>query len=248
MSLTRTFEDFAPPARFDKDPFTKAIIEEANAEDGDWTPIEEVTLDPVDADPSKPQTRNFTTDNAQLDPAWYRIIWKDASGDTSSGGAFFVPAAVSWEPTFTEIAAYIRSRTKIPGGGLANTFNAKTKPTAEQAEPLRRQAMRRVASAIGGSTPCKQELREDAGAAAAMYCAMLIEQSYYPEQTTSGGNSFKSLEALFNPALKTLATAVEQQCGEGTGGEEGGGGANLHPPAKGTFPTGPMPGGPATIW
>lgn len=153
---------------------------------------------------------------------------------------------VPWRPTVDQVASYIRARTKVPGGGLAGTFNTQTKPTAEQVEPLIDEACDFISTSLGEKGPCSGNLERRTGVLAAMYAAMLVEQSYYPESTSNAGSSFKSLEALFNPQLKRLEVAVEQQCGEG----EGGGGGDLHPKAEGNFPTTPMVGGSGkeSIW
>lgn len=86
MSQVITFENYTPTPRYDATPWTTATIQEAataDAVDDDWTDIEVITLDPVDADPENPASRDFTTENAS-DTAglWYRIIFADASGDT----------------------------------------------------------------------------------------------------------------------------------------------------------------------
>lgn len=84
MTQVVTFEGYTPIARYDDVAWTEARIEEAATAAGTWAQIDEIELDPVDADPTHPATRNLTTelasDTADL---WYRIIFADASGDTS---------------------------------------------------------------------------------------------------------------------------------------------------------------------
>lgn len=75
VSLT----DYIPEARYDGLPWTHARIEEAAAAGGPWTAIDTKTLAPVDADPSAPLTRSFTTTLATLYAGWYRIVWTDAA-------------------------------------------------------------------------------------------------------------------------------------------------------------------------
>jgi hypothetical protein len=152
----------------------------------------------------------------------------------------------SWRPTTKAVASYIRTRTKVAGGGIVGDFTTETKPTGEQAEEVISEACDYIATSLGVDEPCNDNLKRRTGVVAAMYAALLIEQSFYPETTESRGSSFKSLEALFNPALKRLEVAVEEQCGEG----EGGGADGLHPKAEGNFPTTEMAGGSgeASIW
>lgn len=78
-----TFSGFIPPPRFDSIPWTELRIEEAPTEDGPWTQIDVQALNPVDADPADPATRSFTTELATGEGLWYRIIFADASGDTT---------------------------------------------------------------------------------------------------------------------------------------------------------------------
>jgi hypothetical protein len=140
-------------------------------------------------------------------------------------------AEIDWKPSVAEVASYIRARTKIAGGGIAGTFTDQTNVKASEVEPLIDQAVRRVTSEIGAS-PCTEDLTSDATTAAALYAAMLVEQSFFPEQTTGVGNSFASLEKLFKPQLQTLANRVQQECGTGSGGEDGADGSAI---ARATF-------------
>lgn len=82
MSLTRTFEGYAPPRRYDNLPFTKANIREAALVGGAYTTIERITLSPADPDPVNPLVRSFTTALATIEDGWYIIRWEDASGST----------------------------------------------------------------------------------------------------------------------------------------------------------------------
>ena len=62
MSVVVSFERFLPPARYDLLPWTEARIEESADEDGTYTQIDTYTLDPVDADPTDPAYRSFTSE------------------------------------------------------------------------------------------------------------------------------------------------------------------------------------------
>lgn len=153
-------------------------------------------------------------------------------------------AETPWKPSVDEVAAYIRARTKIAGGGQAGTFTDETNVKKSEVEPLIDQAVRRVSSEIGVE-PCTEDLREDATTCAAIYAAMLIEQSFFPEQTTSAGNSFKSLEALFKPQLQSLANRVQRECGTGSGGEDGSEGVAI---SRATFDSRTLIGPNGPLW
>lgn len=131
----------------------------------------------------------------------------------------------TFAPTVDEVAALIRARTKVAGGKEVGTFNDITRPTGAEVALLIGQAVGHVSAAIGGD-PCNDQLKVSAKAASAMLTAILVEQSYWPEQAEARGSSAARLEALFNTRMKSLTAAVSEECGgQGTGGEEGGGNA-----------------------
>lgn len=238
MSFTRSFNGYAPPPRYDADaePFTKAIIQEAAiANEPVWSTLETVNLEPPDADPANPASRDFTTDLATLESALYRIVWEDDEAVQFTGDATRFPPMPEWAPSVREVAALIRARTKVPGGVEVGTFNQNTRPTATEVESIIDQAADHVSAAVGGD-PCNDSLRQSAGAATALLAAILIESSYWPEQAEARGSTASRLESLFNARMKSLTLAVSEQCGgQGTGGEEEGGGGNAGALAAGGF-------------
>ena len=83
MAVIVSFEDFIPAARFDSIPWEEAEIWEAPSEDGSYTLIDTITLSPVDADPTDPASRDFSTNNGTEDDQWYKIRFVDGNGDVS---------------------------------------------------------------------------------------------------------------------------------------------------------------------
>jgi hypothetical protein len=82
MSQVITFVDYTPAPRYDGNPWTEVDIEQATEADGTYTAIETIALDPVDADPADPATRSFTTEDASDTMGlWYRLVFRDATGD-----------------------------------------------------------------------------------------------------------------------------------------------------------------------
>lgn len=131
-------------------------------------------------------------------------------------------AEATFRPTVDEVAALIRARTKIPGGGEAGTFNDVTRPTGPEVTLIIEQAVDHVAAAIGGE-PCNDQLKQSSVAAASLLAAVIIETSYWPEQAEARGSAASRLESLFNARMKSLTAAVAEECGgQGTGGGEGG--------------------------
>lgn len=83
MGVVVTFTDYTPVPRFDAVPWTEARIEEAATSAGTWSQIDTIALSPTDADPSRPASRDFTTENGTGPDLWYRVIFADAGGDTT---------------------------------------------------------------------------------------------------------------------------------------------------------------------
>lgn len=213
MAYSRSFQAYGPPPSYDELPFTKARIEESAAEDGLWEVLQEYNLDPLDADPASPLARDFTTDLAEFDPGWYRFTWEKGSGAVFVGEPVYFPTAPEWTPSVAEVGALLRARTKArgTGGEELGTFTDLTRPSGAEVERLLDRAVRRVATAVGGE-PCNASLGEDARSAAAIYAAMLVEQSYFPEQT-GPGSSFAALNTLWTDQITDLKDAVAEQCG-----------------------------------
>lgn len=78
-----SFVNFRPPPRYDNLPFTNLVIEESVDGLVPWTQIDTFPLTPVDADPTHPQLRSFTTEKGTALNYWYRITFRDATGDES---------------------------------------------------------------------------------------------------------------------------------------------------------------------
>ncbi len=81
MAVVVTFTGYRPSIREDEIPWTGARIEEGVSDAGPWVLLETVTLAPVDADPSNPSFRSFTTELGTGPNLWYRIVFVDGTGD-----------------------------------------------------------------------------------------------------------------------------------------------------------------------
>lgn len=173
-------------------------------------------------------TGNYRIDITFPDERGYVYVIADVSGVEASE-AFFVTrnlpesptGDVAWAPTVDEVAAYVRARTKVSGNIEVGTFTDKTRPTKEEVELLIEQAVDHVGGALG-IEPCSEALQRDARRAAALYTAILIEVSYFPETSSNSGSSAVRLEALWKDRIKSLTAAVLDQCGTGDGTPKGG--------------------------
>ncbi len=66
-----SWTEYRPSQRFDGIPWTHILIEESADEQITWVQIEDILLDPVDADPSQPISRSFSTENATSSFNWF---------------------------------------------------------------------------------------------------------------------------------------------------------------------------------
>lgn len=147
MSQVITFENYQPIPRYDEVPWYEARIQEAataDATNDEWTTIDTIVLDPVDADPTDPASRDLTTPNAS-DTAglWYRIIFADEAANE------LLPTVPV--QNVTPITAYATV------GELARVLKIRT-PSDEQ-----RDAMERVLLAAAGEINSEIDLDSDQG-------------------------------------------------------------------------------------
>jgi hypothetical protein len=75
---TITFRDFVPSARGDGQPWTRVRIDESASNAGPWSVVEVIALSPVDADPTLPQPRTFSTNLASDFASWFKVTFLDA--------------------------------------------------------------------------------------------------------------------------------------------------------------------------
>jgi hypothetical protein len=134
-------------------------------------------------------------------------------------------------PTVDQVGALLRARTKLPGGQEVGTFrdapDPPTRPNATQVGALIAEAVEDVTGQIG--TPeAGSALETRAQRAAALYAAVLVELSYFPEQAAAGKSPMDTYLKLYNSRMKSLVTFVEQGGDDGDAdGSSGSGDADL---------------------
>lgn len=123
MAEVITFVNYRPPPRYDDLPWTAVRIEEATDEQATYTLLETITLSPLDADPSAPALRSFTTERGTAAEYWYRILFVDATGDTSQPTAPVQNITGATIPTVTAYGtiAELARRLKITAPTAAQT-------------------------------------------------------------------------------------------------------------------------------
>lgn len=220
MSYVITLADYTPPARADHISYTSVRIEEAAAEAGPFTVID--TLAQVaDADPEYPATRDLTTAKAALTKGFYRVTWVDSNGTPSTPSDVVQnlgELAGGVRPSVAEVAALLRARTKVEGGNEVGTFNTRTRPTQDEVDNLIDEGLAEVLGKV--NVPEAGSAREArVKRAVALYTAILVELSFFPEQVGSARSPASTYEKLYEKRIASLEaeSATEEVGGGGEG-------------------------------
>jgi len=215
-----SFVDYQPLARYDGNPWTKALIYESVSADGPWVLIETKTFADPDADPTNPKVRNFTTELATLVEGWYYVEFEDATGDKSPTEPIHnvQDPAAGFLPLVSDVGAILRARTKDSNGNELGTFTTTTRPTFNQVQILISDAARDVTGLVDYDIP--EESYPQARSVIALGAALLVELSYFPEQVASNRSPYDQLKALYDERLERLLTAVTREQAEDATGDE----------------------------
>ncbi len=106
-------------------------------------------------------------------------------------------------PTVAEVGALLFARTKEEMTRVG-TFTENTQPTEEQVSGLIERARGRVSMAAGSIS---DDFFDQAKELTALYTAMLIERSYFPEEIGDTGSLYQELKADFETGLAALIAA-----------------------------------------
>jgi len=201
-----SFTDYQPVPRFDDIPWTTVMIEEGTSEDGPWTLIDTQQLSPVDADPSNPMSRSFTTDKATIEHGWYLVEFGDVNNNIVESAPTFNGEAIEWTPTLQDVGHVILSRTRDDNGNVMGTFTSGTQPTDEEARILIQKAVDDCIPLIGTDIP--EELIQEAQNIASIRTAMYVEITFYANEVATNRSVYPELKALFDEKVATLAKAI----------------------------------------
>lgn len=126
MTVIVSFDDYTPVARYDDQPWETIQIEEAPEVTGPYTLIDTVTIDPVDADPSQPASRSFTTTLGTGPDYWYRVIFLGADAAESLPSVPLQNTSHSRSPygTTDELALILHVREPENETALLRVLNA----------------------------------------------------------------------------------------------------------------------------
>lgn len=192
------FTDLTPEPRDDQ-PWTSALIQESDAQDGTFVTIATETLDPVDSDPKNPLTRAFTTEAATQQNGWYRVVWQDSDDDTSTTPPFQnLTVARAYRPLVSDVAALMRDRTSVQNVEQG-TFTPQTRPKFQEAADELDRAMRKLEARFGPEMPA--ELVGSATEVVRLRAAMMLELSLFSDQIRPDRSRVDALTTLYDAAL-----------------------------------------------
>lgn len=215
MSFVVTFEDWTPVPRYTNGdyvpgPWTRVEISEGPAETGPWSVIDAQDLVPVDADPAYPATRDFTTENAELEDGWYVLTFYDADNDSAAASPIHYPSSPEYRPSTRDVATLLLAYTRRAGGNLENDFTDRTEPTGTQVEEMIDLAFGDLESDVEFSAVPSSAYRA-ARAAVALRAAMYVVLSKVPEQVNQGGGGATLatfFERQYDKSVKKLEAAI----------------------------------------
>lgn len=108
-------------------------------------------------------------------------------------------------PTIAAVGALLHARTNVMGQERG-TFDADTRPTADEVEQLIEQAVADVASRVGESIPAGRA--SEATRLAALQTAALIEASYFPHELDSDRSAYRQYSAMYLSGITALQQSI----------------------------------------
>lgn len=122
----------------------------------------------------------------------------------------------AYTPAVADVGALLRARTSVVQDGEdveLGTFTSATRPTGDEVLQLIAQAEADVVMRVGASVPTA--LVPAARSIVAKRAAVLVEQSYFPEQAGSADSITLSLRLQFEDQIEKLVAAVQLRSGLG---------------------------------
>lgn len=110
------------------------------------------------------------------------------------------------EQATDRVGRLLRARTKTSAGVTVGQFTGDTIPDRDQVKDLVEDAAQDVFITAGDTFQSATE--PGAWVLISIRAAMLVEQSYWPEQTTSEDSNYARLRDLYNDGLTHLVTRV----------------------------------------
>jgi hypothetical protein len=221
MTYIHSFQQVAPPARFDGIAWTTAHVGQSLLKDGPFTEIAVLTI-PTDPTPAVPDRISLTVTTATIAAGFFRFFFADTVGNISPYTAAIqspnVDASAGYTPSVDDVAVLMRSRLKGEYVEL-DTFTDETRPTAAMVQSLIDQSVSIVSATFGSGLASR--FNQSALALATLRTALLLEPSYFPEQARPDKSAWTQWKALYDEGMVSLIAAVERDAQDGALGDGG---------------------------
>jgi hypothetical protein len=184
------------------------------------TPSGAVVIPDTSTGISEPSPGVYAATLTLPDEGDYVIRWTlaDSDGDPENNATATeeirvrAAAHADLRPTLADLASIMQSRVyNGTGEDEVGTFTYETRPTAEQAETIIDRALGLVTGRVG-SVPAS--LREMVRSIVALRAAMLVETSYFPNETGSEDSAYAAYRDQYRDALADYDEAVNRNVGE----------------------------------
>lgn len=137
----------------------------------------------------------------------YTIVWTGIEEGAPAAQELWVTTLPALRPTVSAVAKLLRARTRGAGGLSPGTFDATTKPTGEQVDELIDTASDSILPALPNK-PVPVDFHASARWLVAIKAAMLVELSYFPEQTAGDRSVYTNLRDLLRDEMKVTVKAM----------------------------------------
>lgn len=208
---------FRPSPRHDGVAWSQIRVDQASDPGGDWTEVETLEIESVDADPERPQLRSVTTEGVTEE--WVRLVFLGESGEDRPC-PYMHTGSIPFLPTLADISSILRARTyskgvvdpdnpmsAVAGGVLEGEFSDGTRPTAQEVEgKFIPQASRDLLTAVG-TVPGL--FLDRARRIAALRVAVEIERSFVPELSEGKGSIYQTLRMTYDEEVEKLQTTLQ---------------------------------------
>lgn len=207
------FNDYKPSPRPTLK-WTQAVIQEApitagTGEPGSWVDVETKII-PNYLDPQDPPYMSFETELATQVPGWFRIIFKDATGDQEFTAPRLFRGTASYRPSTKAVAVHIKNRTVDKTGNYIGDFTDDTIVTREEVEELAARSESRIVRVfdLDPDVSIPTESQEAVTELVALHTAMLVELTKFSEQVARNTSPYPQLKELFDEMLLEVKTDV----------------------------------------
>jgi hypothetical protein len=206
MAFVLRFEDYRPSPRDDGIKWVTARLEYSSLSVGPFTLFDSKVIANY-PDALDPPELSFTTDDAPLTPAWYRVVFVDSLGGTQDTTPSYFKGGPAYRPSTRDVALHIKNRTIDASGNYVGDFTEDTVAvTGEEVAELILKAEEFVLRALDQDpdVAIPDESLTGVRSLIALFAAMLVELTKFSEQVARDASPYDKLKDLFDEQLEVV--------------------------------------------